>query len=304
MRTLRDEPLPARLAAQPWNRRVAGVAAAGLLFGAAGLMFQSSVGWHDAAASAAATANGSGTPAKSDSVGGAATNPTNLAATTAKATSATTTSTKATPKTTNVTAAAKTKSTATRAARSIGAPTAAKTTTTTAGTGTAAARSAGAASRAPAPTTKVASSASGVVPAPSAPPAGARPSASGLQSPAPTAVAQDERVTYHYNALGRRDPFQPLIGGGFIGMDVGGNAPPDVGGIKVVGIVWGASDKFALVEDPRGNSLVLRRGDKVMDGFVEDLKRDALVVRLNVDGQTHLVTIPVMRKGEQSNGND
>lgn len=121
---------------------------------------------------------------------------------------------------------------------------------------------------------------------------------------APPATPQEERVTYQYNALGRRDPFQALVGGGFVGADVGGNAPPDVGGIRVVGIVWGADDKFALVEDPRGNSLVLRKGDKVMDGVVEELKRDAVIVKLVTDGVTERVTIPVTRKGEDSNGND
>lgn len=119
----------------------------------------------------------------------------------------------------------------------------------------------------------------------------------------PSAAAQEERVVYHYDAIGRRDPFQPLVGGGFVGMDVGGDAPPDVGGIKVVGIVWGPADKFALVEDPSGNSLVLRQGDKVMNGVVESLKRDALVVKLNLDGVSQLITIPVTRKGEQ-NGNN
>ena len=118
--------------------------------------------------------------------------------------------------------------------------------------------------------------------------------------PSSTLAPQDERVTYHYNALGRRDPFQPLVGGGFIGADVGGNAPPDIGGIKVVGIVWGTNDQFALVEDPRGNSLVLRQGDKVMDGYVDSLKRDAVIVKLSVDGQTQMVSIPLTRKGEQS----
>ena len=93
-----------------------------------------------------------------------------------------------------------------------------------------------------------------------------------------------------------------MVGGGFIGMDVGGDAPPDVGGIKVVGIVWGASDKFALVEDARGNSGVLRPGDKVMNGVVETLQRDAVVVKLTVDGQTETVSIPLTRKGD-SNAN-
>jgi hypothetical protein len=113
----------------------------------------------------------------------------------------------------------------------------------------------------------------------------------------PTAHLED-RVTYQYNALGRRDPFQPMVGGGFVGNDVGGDAPVDIGGIKVVGIVWGTNDKFALVEDARGNSLVLRQGDKVMNGVVSDLKRDAVMVNLTVDGQSESVTIPLTKKGE------
>ena len=112
----------------------------------------------------------------------------------------------------------------------------------------------------------------------------------------------EDRIAYQYNALGRRDPFQALVGGGFVGNDVGGAAPPDVGGIKVVGIVWGVSDKFALVEDARGNSLVLREGDKVMNGVVSGLTREALMVSITQDGQTESVAIPLTRKGE-SNGN-
>lgn len=113
----------------------------------------------------------------------------------------------------------------------------------------------------------------------------------------------DERLTYQYNALGRRDPFSALMGGAFVGDDVGGDAPADVGGLKVVGIVWGSEDRFALCEDARGNSLVLRQGDKVMNGFVEGLKRDKLVVNLTVDGQSQSVAIPLTRKGENANAN-
>jgi hypothetical protein len=115
------------------------------------------------------------------------------------------------------------------------------------------------------------------------------------------AAAQDEHVTYQYNALGRRDPFYPLLGGGFVGADEGASAPPDIGAIKVVGIVWGADDKFALVEDGRGTSMVLREGDKVMNGTVESLKRDRMIVKLDIDGQTQSVAIPLTRKGDQAN---
>jgi hypothetical protein len=119
----------------------------------------------------------------------------------------------------------------------------------------------------------------------------------------PTAVAQahlDEHMTYQYNALGRRDPFQSLVDGAFVGDDVGGDAPPDPGGIKVVGIVWGATDQFALVEDVRGNSFVLRKGDKVQNGVVEGLKRDGLIVNITAEGQSQSVVIPLTRKGDQN----
>lgn len=108
----------------------------------------------------------------------------------------------------------------------------------------------------------------------------------------------DEHVTYQYNALGRRDPFTSLVGGEFVGVDVGGDAPPDPGGIKIVGIVWGASDQFAMVEDVRGNSYVLRKGDKLQNGIVDALRRDALVVSVTADGQSQQVVIPFVRKGD------
>ncbi len=110
----------------------------------------------------------------------------------------------------------------------------------------------------------------------------------------------DEHVTYQYNALGRRDPFTSLIGGEFVGADVGGDAPPDPGGMRIVGIVWGATDQFAMVEDVRGNSYVLRKGDKLQNGYVEALRRDALVINVTADGQSQQVTIPFVRKGDDN----
>jgi len=136
--------------------------------------------------------------------------------------------------------------------------------------------------------------------APAAKPAPAS-TAKAPAGPGPQTLTQvDEQVTYQYNALGRRDPFQSLVGDVYVGSDVGGDAPPDIGAIKVVGIVWGTSDRFALVEDPRGNSLVLRKGDKVMNGEVEQLMREAIVVKHTVEGQTDWVTIPLTKKGDSN----
>jgi hypothetical protein len=123
------------------------------------------------------------------------------------------------------------------------------------------------------------------------------------KSVASTVAPVEDQVTYQYNALGRRDPFQSLMEGEYVGADVGGQAPPDLGGLRVVGVVWGTTDQFAMVEDVRGDSYVLRRGDRVMNGYVEGLKRDAMIVNITVDGQSQTVSIPVTRKGDKSNGN-
>ena len=119
----------------------------------------------------------------------------------------------------------------------------------------------------------------------------------------PAPIPLEDHVTYQYNALGRRDPFQSLMEGVYVGADEGGQAPPDLGGLKLMGIVWGSSDQFAMVEDVRGNSYVLRRGDRVMNGFVEGLKRDGMMVNITVDGQSQSVLIPITRKGDKSNAN-
>jgi len=135
-------------------------------------------------------------------------------------------------------------------------------------------------------------------------------STSGSRSPAVTAVTPDapraspqlarldEHVTYQYNQTGRRDPFSSLITGEYVGKDEGGDAPLETGGMRIVGIVWGATDQFAMVEDVKGNSFVLRKGDKVQNGYVEALRRDAVVLNVTADGQSQSVVIPFVRKGE------
>lgn len=120
---------------------------------------------------------------------------------------------------------------------------------------------------------------------------------------ASTASHLDEQLTYQYETVGRRDPFAPIVGGAFVGSDVGGDAPMDIGGVKVVGVVWGSEDKFAMVEDARGQSNVLRVGDRIQNGVVTGLKKDGVIVTLTVDGQSQTVTIPLTKKGDQSNAN-
>ncbi|HYQ95494.1 MAG TPA: hypothetical protein VER38_00615, partial [Candidatus Eisenbacteria bacterium] len=63
------------------------------------------------------------------------------------------------------------------------------------------------------------------------------------------------RERYEYIGGGRRDPFQSLLDGRFQTQTMDGSLV-DVGDIHLVGIMWGSSDKFALVEDSRGRGYV------------------------------------------------
>jgi hypothetical protein len=54
-----------------------------------------------------------------------------------------------------------------------------------------------------------------------------------------------------------------------------------------------------MAEDARGQSMVLRRGDRVMNGVIESLKRDGVVVNLTVDGQSQSVVVPLTKRGDR-----
>lgn len=102
------------------------------------------------------------------------------------------------------------------------------------------------------------------------------------------------REVYVYKTVGRRDPFASLLEGEF--ETTVGSPLLDVSSMKLVGIVWGASDKFALVEDGRGHGHVLRVGDPVINGYVVGLTKQELLVRQSSYGESQTVTIQLQRK--------
>jgi hypothetical protein len=111
----------------------------------------------------------------------------------------------------------------------------------------------------------------------------------------------EQREMYVYNSLDRRDPFQSLVSGSFEGT--AGTPLLDVSSMKLVGIVWGASDRFALVEDSHGHGFVLRVGDPVLNGYVAGLTKEELIVKQSSYGDTQTVTIQLQRKDGVSNAN-
>jgi hypothetical protein len=73
--------------------------------------------------------------------------------------------------------------------------------------------------------------------------------------------------------------------------------------MKLVGIVWGGKDKFALVEDGHGHGFVLRVGDPVLNGYIAGLTKEELIVKQSSYGDAQTVTIQLQRKEGASNAN-
>jgi hypothetical protein len=108
------------------------------------------------------------------------------------------------------------------------------------------------------------------------------------------------REQYTYTSEGRRDPFQSLIDGKFQSQS-GEAGLIDVGDIHLVGIMWGSSDKFALVEDSRGRGYVLRVGDPVVNGYISGISKSELQIVQNAFGESQSMSIKLQTKEGDEN---
>jgi hypothetical protein len=108
------------------------------------------------------------------------------------------------------------------------------------------------------------------------------------------------REHYEYVGGGRRDPFQSLLDGRFQTHTADGSLV-DVGDIHLVGIMWGSSDKFALVEDSRGHGYVLRVGDPVLNGYISGISKSELQVVQNAFGESQTLSIRLQTKEGDKN---
>jgi len=127
---------------------------------------------------------------------------------------------------------------------------------------------------------------------PSAPVAHEATAPAGVDStaqPTPAADLSYQRETYFYVSSSLRDPFGSLIEGNFV-SDASSRLP-DVGSIELLGVMWGDSDRFAMVEDREGNGYVLRVGDPVVNGEVSGITRDSVTIRQFFFGTSTTVTL-------------
>jgi len=77
------------------------------------------------------------------------------------------------------------------------------------------------------------------------------------------AVTDDERLSYSYNPIGKRDPFRSFIDNTVVTPVEGGEETPlqkyEIDQYKLVGIIWGNETPIAMVEDPEGMGFFLQK---------------------------------------------
>jgi len=101
---------------------------------------------------------------------------------------------------------------------------------------------------------------------------------------------------FFYQSYGKADPFTVLVDGDF--EQAGASDLVDLNSGRLVGVMWGQDDKFALVEDGNGFGYVLRAGDRVSHGRVISIRKKSITARVTLYG----ISNKVILKLEKSEG--
>ncbi|MEZ4388338.1 MAG: hypothetical protein R3D98_12345 [Candidatus Krumholzibacteriia bacterium] len=94
---------------------------------------------------------------------------------------------------------------------------------------------------------------------------------------------------FFYQSYGRSDPFLSLVNGKYEQTKSGELV--DVNSARLVGVMWGDADQFALVENGEGFGYILRVGDRVLNGRVVSVRKDKLTARLTLYGISNTVVL-------------
>lgn len=114
---------------------------------------------------------------------------------------------------------------------------------------------------------------------------------------------------YSYNPAGRPDPFKPFISEEKIktALPGGGGAPLqslEVGQLKLMAVITGGREPFAMAEDASGKGYILHMGSRVgiQEGVVTSISGNKVVVTEKVKdfgGKTRTRTVTLeLSKGE------
>jgi len=93
---------------------------------------------------------------------------------------------------------------------------------------------------------------------------------------------------YYYQAFNRRDPFQSLITGTY---EEAQTDLVDIYKVRLVGVLSGGMDKYAMLEDNNGIGHILKVGDPIRNGSIISVAKRSLVARVSLYGQTSSITL-------------
>jgi len=94
---------------------------------------------------------------------------------------------------------------------------------------------------------------------------------------------------FFYQSYGRQDPFKILVSGDYEQSSPGELL--DVNSARLVGVMWGQDDRFALVENGDGFGYILRVGDPIQNGRIVSVRKHSLTARVTLYGITNKVVL-------------
>lgn len=101
---------------------------------------------------------------------------------------------------------------------------------------------------------------------------------------------------FFYQSYGKEDPFKILVDGDFEQSTAAELV--DMNSARLVGVMWGQDDRFALVEDGEGFGYILRVGDNVQHGRVVSIRKSSLTARVTLYGITNQVVLKLEKTEE------
>ena len=108
------------------------------------------------------------------------------------------------------------------------------------------------------------------------------------------------RRAVHYSSGGRRDPFKPLWQEGE--LQFGAVSLPSVDGLTLVGVLEDSTGFRALLEGPGGYGYILRKGDRVRNGYVAQVTKEKIVFQVVEYGWTRTVVLKMKVKKKSEVG--
>ncbi len=111
-------------------------------------------------------------------------------------------------------------------------------------------------------------------------------------SPSQESAAKIQQIRaneFFYQSYGKADPFKSLVDGSF--EQAQASDLVDINSAKLVGVMWGDDDRFALVEDGEGFGYILRAGDRIMNGRITSIRKNSITARITLYGISNTVVL-------------